>query len=188
MNINNLSDKREKTVQRYVSALDSGNLDDIILVLTEATKDPVLDQMIFDVNEAIEQEDNLTTIANDANLVRNLIQEHFANPETGNEKIQITIGDVAARMQADRKIPSTDQEIHKHLLRINTPLPEILNIQAIHELAKNMRLVASDKFWRVFRDTAIMLGIGRGQAHMAATRKQSKNKSKENNHRDVKDK
>lgn len=177
MNRDFIANKREKAVQRYISALDSGNLDDVFLVLEEATSDPVLDQMIIDVNQAIEQEEGLTPFAKDASLVQGLIQAHFAQPEILEDERQITVGDVAARMQADHKIPVPDQEIHKHLLKLSTPLPDTLNIQAIRKLAGSLQISASEKFWRVFRDTAIMLGIGRGQAHMAATRKQAKRKS-----------
>jgi hypothetical protein len=168
---------REKAIQRYVSALDNGDLDAVLLVLEEATGDPVLDQMIMEVNQAIEQEEGLTPFAKDANLVQNLVQAHFDHFEISVDEHQISVGDVAARMQADRKVPVSDEAIHKHLLKLTTPLPEILNIQAIRKLASKLQINASERFWRVFRDTAIMLGIGRGQARMAAARKQKQHKS-----------
>jgi hypothetical protein len=168
---------RQKLIQRYISALDNGNFDDVMIVLEEASKDSVLDQMIVEINRAIEQEEELTPFAKDAYLVRDLVQTHFDPIEILEDERQITIADVAARMQVDRKVPLADQEIHKQLLRLATPLPEILNIQAIRKLASNLQINASEKFWRVFRDTAIMLGIGRGQARMAAARKQKENKS-----------
>jgi hypothetical protein len=184
MNNDFMSINRQKAIQRYVSALDSGNLDDVLILLEEATKDPVLDQMIIEVNQAIEQEEGLTPFAKDANLVRDLAQTYFDHTEIPEDERHITIRDVAARMQADRRVPVSDQEIHKHLLKLSTPLPEILNFQAIRKLASKLGIDASEKFWRVFRDTAIMLGIGRGQARMAAARKQSKssvNKNQEKN-------
>lgn len=171
---------RQKAIQRYVTALDNGNFDDVLIVLEEATKDPILDQMIVEVDRAIEQEEGLSQFAKDANFVQDLVQKHFNNVELPEDDRQITVSDVAARMQADRSVPTSDQEIHRHLLKLTTPLPEILNIQAIRRLASNLQIDASEKFWRIFRDTAIMLGIGRGQARMAAARKQKQHKSSPN--------
>ena len=177
MNNNFVTTNRQKAIQRYISALDMGNIDEVLTVLEEATEDPILDQMIVEVNQAIEQEEGLTPFAEDAELVRNLVQKHFSNVQlTESDERQITIGDVAARMQVDRSVPISDQAVHKELVQVTTPLPEILNIQAIRKLANKLQITASEKFWRVFRDTAIMMGIGRGQAQMAAARKQKERK------------
>ena len=175
---NNIADiNRQKVIQRYVTALDEGNLDDISLVLQLAVDDYVLDQMIIEVNQAVEQEDELTEFASNAEIVRSLIQKHFDSELTDDVDQSLTVGEVAARMQADRNVPTVDQGIHQNLLHLATPLPEILSIQAIRKLANLLQLTASEKFWRSFRDTAIMMGIGRGQAQMAAARKQKVHKS-----------
>lgn len=177
MNNNFVTTDRQKAIQRYISALDMGNIDEVLTVLEEATEDPILDRMIIEVNQAIEQEEGLTPFAEDAELVRNLVQKHFSDTQlTESDERQITVGDVAARMQTDRNVPVSDQAVHKELVQLTTPLPEILNIQAIRKLAIRLQITASEKFWRVFRDTAIMMGIGRGQAQMAAARKQKERK------------
>ena len=74
MNRDFSANKREKAIQRYVSGLDSGNIDDVLLILEEAANDPILDQMIIDINQAIELEEGLTPFAKDANLVQNLVK------------------------------------------------------------------------------------------------------------------
>lgn len=164
---------RQKALQRYISALDEGRLDDISFVLQRATEDSILDQMIVEVNQAIEQEDDLTEFAKDVETVRSLIHKHFDSEFIDDEAEQpLTVGEVAARMQADRSVPVPDQPVHQNLLHLAIPLPEFLNIQAIRKLATTLQISASEKFWRSFRDTAIMMGIGRGQAQMAAARKQ----------------
>lgn len=181
MNNNLATINRQKAIQRYVSALDKGNLDDVLVVLEEATEDPILDRMIVEINQAIEQEEGLTPFAKDAQLVRTLVEKHFDNFQLAeSDDRPITVGDVAARMQADRNVPVSDQVVHKELVRLAIPLPKFLNIQAIRKLASNLQVNASEKFWRVFRDTAIMMGIGRGQARMAAARKQKARKSRAN--------
>lgn len=184
MNKKTVANSHEKAVQRYVRALDEGNFDDVLSVLEQAADNPILDQMIIEVNQAIEQEEELTPFAKDANLVRDLIQKHFNNSELSQDDRHITVGDVAARMQADRSVPKLDQEIHKHLMKLTTPLPEFLNMEAVRKLASSLHIKASEKFWRVFRDTAIMLGIGRGQARMAAARKQRERKSSGHSNQD----
>jgi hypothetical protein len=175
---NNFTDmKHQKVIHRYIRALDEGNLDDVLQVLEKAADDPVLDQMIVEINYAIEQEEGLTPFAQDAELVRALVQKHFDGVRSNESQEPLTVGEVAARMQADRSVPISDQPVHKNLLQLTTPLPEFLNIQAIRKLATTLQVNASEKFWRVFRDTAIMMGIGRGQAQMAAARKQKARKS-----------
>jgi hypothetical protein len=64
-------------------------------------------------------------------------------------------------LQADRRVPVTDQEANRHLLHSSVPIPEWLSAQAIRQLAIELGVTASDRFWRFFRDTAIMLGMGR---------------------------
>ena len=177
MNNNFADTKRQKEIHRYINALDAGNLDDVLQVLEKAADDPVLDQMIIEINQAVEQEEGLTPFAQDAELVRNLVQKHFDSVPPNKDQQALTVGEVAARMQADRSIPISDQRINKDLLHLATPLPELLNIQAIRKLAVALQINASEKFLRVFRDTAIMMGIGRGQAQMASARKQKARKS-----------
>ena len=121
MNRDFSANKREKAIQRYVSGLDSGNIDDVLLILEEAANDPILDQMIIDINQAIELEEGLTPFAKDANLVRNLVQAHFEQSDASEIERPITVGDVAARLQADRKVPASDQETNKRLLKLTTP-------------------------------------------------------------------
>jgi len=178
MNNNFLDLTRQKAVQRYVSAIDKGDLNQIVLIFEQATYDPILNQRLIEINQAIEQEEGLTVLAQDVVFVRKLVQQHFnSNNEIGEfYERPLTIGEVAARMQADRNIPASDLSVHKNLLGLSIPLPEFLNIQAIRKLASDLQINASEKFWRVFRDTAIMMGIGRGQAQMLAARKQNARK------------
>ena len=180
MNNNIFADiTRQKAIQRYVSAIDKGNLDDIMLVLEQAIDDPILDQMLIEINQVVEQEEGLTAFAQDAVFVRQLVHQHFNSDIVSDELDEqpLTVGEVAARMQANRSVSIFDQSAHKNLLHLSSPLPEFLNIQAIRKLAADLQVNASEKFWRVFRDTAIMMGIGRGQAQMAAARKQKARKS-----------
>jgi hypothetical protein len=88
----------------------------------------------------------------------------------------LTVGDVVARLQADRKIALSDQEAGRKLLGSGVELPEEITTRTISELARGIGVAASEQFWRVFRDAAIMLGLGQShaQARLAAAREQQK--------------
>jgi len=81
---------------------------------------------------------------------------------------------VAARLQADRRVLPADREVNRQLLGSSVPLPRFLNWSAIKRLADELRVSASEKFWRSFRDVAIMLGMGysHDQARLAAAREE----------------
>lgn len=167
---------RKIAVHRYVHALDHGDIDTVIQILEEALGDPELDHAIAEINQAIEEEVILTPIADDAQLVRDLIQKHFPNSMSTDfgEHEALTVRDVAAQMQAKQNIPVADKQAHQELLGKSIELPSWLSIQEIKHLANDLQIQASDRFWRLFRETAIMMGMGRGQAQMAAARRNEK--------------
>jgi hypothetical protein len=167
---------REKLIYRYVQAMDHGEAEEIAAVLEAALDDPELDRIITEIDLAYQEEEQLTPIAQDAELVRKLIREHlpsaFEIEET--EDKPLTVGDVAARLQVDRRVPSGDQEVNHLLLGSSVPLPIWLNARAIKKLATELGVTASERFWQAFRDTAIMLGMSRphNQAQLLAAREE----------------
>ena len=168
---------RAKAVYRYVQALDQGDMDSVAAVLRDALYDPELSRIIAEVNLAYQEEERLTPIADDAHLVRELIRKHLLSAfeaEEPEDETPLTVGQVAARLQADRRVPPADQEANRRLLGSSTPLPAWLSVQAVRQLAKELGVTASERFWRAFRDTAIMLGMGQRhkRAQLAAAREQ----------------
>jgi hypothetical protein len=171
-----VSASRDRAIHLYVQALDRGDIDTIIYILEEAQNDHELDHAIAEINLAIEEEATLTPIANDAQLVRDLIQKHI--PSSLSSEIivyeALTVRDVAAQMQAKHSVPVSDRQAHQELLGKSLELPGWLSIQEIKRLAHELQIQASDRFWKLFRETAIMMGMGKGQAQMAATRRNEK--------------
>src|SRR3990172_259056 len=170
-NQSQVSASRDRAVHRYVHALDQGDIDTVIQILEEALGDPELDHAIAEINLAIEEEVVLTPIANDAQLVRDLIQKHFPSSistDFGDHEA-LTVREVATQMEAKQNVPVADKQAHQELLGKSIELPGWLSIQEIKRLANDLQIQASDRFWRLFRETAIMMGMGRGQAQMAAT-------------------
>jgi hypothetical protein len=62
----------------------------------------------------------------------------------------------------------------KQLQSNSTPLPAKLGLPDVAQLLKQLGVAANHQFAKLFRETAIMLSMGRQQGLMAATRRQKK--------------
>lgn len=164
---------RQKLIDSYVQALDEGEMDQAIEVLEAALDDPVLTWMIGQVEQGFEEELGIDPLAQEAQAVRSLLQEHLesAFAEREGDTGQLTVGEVAARLHADQNVPRGDMETNQKLIASREELPNRLSIQAILALAASLQVKASEKFWDLFRDKAITMQMGRSQAQMAAMRR-----------------
>jgi len=170
----------DQTIDRYIQALDQGDIDTVEAILDQAASDPALDRLIHEVNAALYVEDGLDVFATDAEKVRTLARQHlrsaFVDEAEGEAAIErpLTVGDVVARLQADRKIALPDQEAGRMLQGSVEELPDEMTTRTIRELARRLGVAASEQFWRVFREAAIMLSLSHShaQAHLAAAREQ----------------
>lgn len=172
--------ERDQIIDRYLQALDQGDIEGIETVLDQAAHDPSLDRMIHEVNAALYSEEGLDVFTASIETVRVLARQHlhsaFANETemTADIERSLTVGEVVARLQADRQIAADDQEASRKLLNSRVELPEEISIRAISDLARRIGVAASERFWGTFREAAIMLGLGhsQAQARLAATREQ----------------
>lgn len=162
-------------VYRYVTALDTGDLDEIETILKVAQNDTRLDQIISEINQTYAEEMGLTPMAQAIEKVRRIVAQFFNDP-LHIELMPLTIGDVAARMTSDQELPKNLRETSKSLLRNTMTLPEMIGMREIQKLAAKIK-IADDKFWRSFRDAALQMMMGRGQAQMLATRSRRPKKS-----------
>jgi hypothetical protein len=156
-------------IYQYIQALDSGDLDHIEQILQTAQHDVELDRMIGEVNHEYASELGLTPSAQTSAKVQELLGKYFTQEEIVVETQPLTVGDVAARMTGDQELPKAHREIGKSLLNNPLVLPEWLSLQAVRQIGAKLRL-ADERFLRAFRDTALQMMMGRGQAQMAATR------------------
>jgi DNA-binding phage protein len=156
---------RDRTIHLYVQAMDQGDIDTIIRILEMAMDDHELDHAIAEINLAIEEEEMLSPLANDAQLVRELINKYLpsSKPIDLAEQEALTVRDVAAQMQAKHNVPVADQQAHQELLGKSIELPGWLSIQEIKRLAHELQIQASDRFWKSFRDTEKRRQTGRTQ-------------------------
>lgn len=164
----------ESSIARYVRALDAGNLDEIAAVLQIAEGDAELDRIIEEINWAYAEEMNLSPVSMESEKIRQLLHEHFPSAFMEIEEIPpITIGEVTAHIVANRLVPPSDQESSLKLLRVHIPLPAWLSLPEIRKLSHQLSFNVSERFLKVFRDAAIQMSMGRGQAQMAATRRKT---------------
>jgi len=156
-------------IYQYIQALDSGDIDHLEHILQMAQHDAELDRMISEVNEEYASELGLTPLAQTSIKVQELLEKYFIQEEVVVDIQPLTVGDVAARMAGDQGLPKNHREIGKSLLNNPLVLPEWLSLQAVRQIGAILRL-ADERFLRSFRDTALQMMMGRGQAQMAATR------------------
>lgn len=164
----------ERSIDRYIRALDSGDLDEIVAVLHIAEENNELDQIIEEINWAYAEDMGLSSISLESAQVRTLLQEHFPSAfgQSG-ENPPITVSEVAAHLIANRLVPPPDQESSLKFLNVHHALPVWLSLPEIRKLIQQFGYKVSDRFLKAFRDAAIQMSMGRGEAQMAATRRKA---------------
>ena len=156
-------------IYQYIQALDSGDLENIGRILQLAQHDGDLDRIIGEINQEYSSELGLTPLAQTSAKVRELLEKYFTQEEVVVDTQPLTVGDVAAKMTSDQELLKSHRDIGKSLLNNPLVLPEWLSLKAVREIGAKLRL-ADERFLRAFRDTALQMMMGRGQAQMAATR------------------
>ena len=181
MNKPNLTAMLERSIIRYVRAMDAGDLDEIVAVLQIAETDAALDRIISEINSAYADELGLSPVSIESSQVRSLLQEHFPSTFSETDEIPpLTVSEVTARLFAERLVSPSDQEDSQKLLHSHIPLPAWLSLPEIRKLSQQLQVTVSDQFLKVFRDAAIQMSMGRGQAQMAATRRKNTRRRSQN--------
>jgi Zn-dependent peptidase ImmA (M78 family) len=171
------SQMRERAIHRYIVSLDKGDAEGVAAVLQAALDDPELDRLISEVDLAYQEEESLTPTSDDSRLVRRLAWEHFASAfeAEGAEAEPLKVKDVVARLEADRRLAPEDQAASQSLRNVEVPLPKRLGRREVNRLREGLGGEASDRFWRAFRDAAIMMELGRaGSLGQLAAREEAR--------------
>lgn len=194
---------REKAIHFYIQALDQGDMEVVAQILESACDDPELERIITEINSAYQEEEQLTPIATDADLIRDLLRKHltsafetikeeekplnFEDFDEQEEEKPLTVGDIAKRLQDTNRIPSADKHMMSKLLGSTVPLPVKLSIQAVRQLAVELGITVSERFLDIFRDTAITMTMGRShsRAQLAAAREQRHRYKFQNNRQPI---
>ena len=184
--------EREKAIYRYVTALDNGDLDIVAEVLELALYDLELARIIEKIDLAFQEEESITAIATDAEIVRNLIQQHLhsafgevnnspkltVNSAERSATKPLTVGDVARRLLQSKSLLKSEYELVQSLIDNSVSIPSSPSLKAIERLfANDLQQDASSRFLDRFRKVAIKLDMGRSynNAQLAAARQHKKN-------------
>ena len=187
-NTDDVERRRELAIDRYVRAYDQGDWGTLAEVTEAALHDPELDRMLIEVNAALHAEAGLQPISEQAELVRDLLRQYLPSAFVDEAVLErpVTVGDVAARLQADhaagKPLSASDLKANESLRGSNISLPPRVTAVAIEKLAKKLQVAASERYWEFFRRAAVMLGISRerGRMQLAATRRQRSTRRRDN--------
>ncbi len=173
---------RDKALYRYVRALDGGDLDMIAAVLRQAERDPALEQMILETHEAFLAGEDATGEQGAAETVRELLRRclpsGFADEAEEMELPPLTVSDVVGRLQSDAALNALaareEGRVIEQLRHSHAQLPEDLSKRGLRSFFEGLGLSLSERLQKLFRETAVLLSIGREQhaARLAATRRQ----------------
>ena len=180
--------RRERVLDRYVLAIDSGDLEELAAALDDAFEasrdDPEINHLITEISRAYREEEGLTPLAADASLVGEIIRKCVPSAFDTHDHLKraLTVGDVASGLQAQGRVRPGDEETNRALLGSTVSLPKPLTAPAIKILARELCVGGSDLYWRTFRDEAITMGISRShdQAKLAARLRRAGRPSRQN--------
>jgi hypothetical protein len=166
--------RRETTLLRYYRAVSSGDMDTACGILAEAEHDLILQRQILEMEDALsEEETGDAALAADRALIQELLDRHLsAEPDA--PPPPLTVGQVVSRMQADRQVGTVDQSAVHALQASAEPLPSRLSARAVRDLLGRLGAGTSERFQRLFRDTAVLLGLAASQEQAAFARHQAR--------------
>lgn len=174
--------EREKVLYRYSHALEKSDFDVIASILRMAEDDPILEQMLLELDEVYAAEDELVTHTDAAEVVRRLLVEHFSVEFVAEDALMdippLTVNTVIAHLEADTAISGAIRQemtmVAQQVRQSNVVLPADLSQRGVIHLFEQIGIAVSKQFQKLFRNKAIFLSMGRahGMAHLAATRRQ----------------
>ncbi|MCC6456933.1 MAG: hypothetical protein IT328_18400 [Caldilineaceae bacterium] len=177
---------REKMLLRYTVALDNGDFETIAAILQLAEIDTELERMILEINDVYAAEIEEAAHVQDAAVVRELLHKHMLSPlsESAAEPPPLTVGHVIARIHADAaqrgRVEREALAATRDYQTSDTPLPADLSVRGVSYLLQQLGIEVGRRFQDLFRDTAILMRMGRNQgvARLAATRRQQQARHK----------
>jgi hypothetical protein len=172
---------RDETALRYLEALDAGDARTLAGLWEQAEADPRLEQVLGEMTDALAEEEGPSSDWEaDADRVRALLRQHLPSASAPLDPPPLTVGDVAARLQADvalgARLSVADRAANGRLLADTTPVPEELGLPRFEKWQTTLGVSASAFYWRVFRQAAVLLAMGRCQrtGELAAARRAGK--------------
>lgn len=164
--------------ERFILALDAGDLQTLAWLWDEAYQDPALAKLFNEMlDEAATELEPADGWRGDVERVQQLIADHFPKPVV-EAPGRLTAADVAGKLQTDRLLSSltdADVQANSRLLANATPVPEQLGVPQLETWITGLDISASPRYWKEFRKAAVLLQMSRCQqgAKLQAARRQS---------------
>lgn len=165
--------ERENAALLYVHALDEGNAQTIAALLELSRSDSELSTLFCEIDREFEQEieaqwqaeaeqeDAITP--DDVQTVREILHDHLPSAHEPRPSSPLTVGDVASQLLARKRVPE-EEAIARQLQDNSMPVPLRPDKKQMAQLVGQLRVDASEKFWRAFRETMVSLFVGRTSA------------------------
>lgn len=178
MTTNEHSTAWAETALRYLDALDAGDVNVLAELWEQAVVNPELEQLLGELTDGLAIEEGAeSSWETDAARVRTLLREHLPSgfrEET--ERPPLTVADVARRVQdgvLGVRLNPADQAANCRLLADTSPVPEKLGLLHFEKWQTTLGVSASARYWRAFRQAAVLLAMGRCQqaGELAAARR-----------------
>jgi hypothetical protein len=173
---------RERALYVYGRALAAGDFETMARIHEQAEVDPVLERQLDELLDADAAGLPELALADDADVVRDLLARHItgAQAEDGEAPAPITVGEVAGKLRAERRVSPQDEAALAQLLSQSEQVPARLGLGEVRRFGQRLGVAASDGFWRLFREAALLLGVGQSQqAGLAAARRSGQGQARE---------
>lgn len=171
--------ERERALYIYSRALEEGDFDVMARIHELAERDPVLERQLAELEEAEAAHLPELALSEDAELVRGLLQRYLTAAEDPVEPAPLTVGEVAGKLLLERRVAPKDAAALAQLQGQAAEVPARLGLSAVRRLGEGLGVGASEHFWRLFREAALLLGVGHSrQEGFAAARRQQAQKDK----------
>lgn len=168
-----------ETALRYLDAFDAGDVALLAELWEQAAANPQLEQVLGELTDGVAVEEGVDPAWQaDVEQARSLLREHLPSAfPVEAEFPPLTVGDVAARLQADSvlgtRLSAADKAANSRLLANTTPIPEELGLLHFEKWRTTLGVSASPHYWRAFRQAAVLLAMSRCQqaGELAAARR-----------------
>ncbi|HEV3146080.1 MAG TPA: hypothetical protein VGZ47_19490 [Gemmataceae bacterium] len=152
--------------RQFLDALDHGDLQSLSWLWQQASEQPELGQLFAEMmEEAAREIEPANGWQTDVAKVQALLRQHIpsAFPQEMEVRLLMT-SDIAAKLhELIGGFPESDQLANNRLLADRTLLPDELGVPQLRAWIDGLNVPASDRYWKQFRKTAVLLRISRGQ-------------------------
>jgi hypothetical protein len=168
---------------RYLDALDACDVAALAELWEQAAGNPHLEQVLGELTDGLAVEEGPSPAwESDADQVRALLRRHLPSGFPNEAPLPpLTVRDVAARLQSEstlgKRLSDSDHAANARLLADTTLIPEELGLPHFEKWQTTLGVSASSHYWCAFRQTAVLLAMGRCQqaCELAAARRAGRN-------------